>query len=72
MQSFTEVSCFSPYLKDDAPRELVKMTKDTRKKHASVYLPEMKQVLGRDARKSIFGVSDPVRHQQGCTATEDG
>lgn len=28
-----------------APRELIKMTKDTRKKHASVYLPALKQTV---------------------------
>ena len=30
-------------------------------------VPEMSLVL----RKPVFGVSDPVPHKQGCTATED-
>ena len=35
-------------------------------------LCEIKIYLSLVVRKSVFGVSDQVRHTLGCTATEDG
>ena len=61
---FTNMMCYSN-LTDKIVMQQSACTVQTHLTHFA-YL-----YLSRDVRKTVFGVSDQVRHKPGCAATED-